>query len=131
MRKFAKISAVLAAMVLALAFVGCKSDDDDDDDPSVVTEWSCVNSDEQMTLYFYDDSSFKVELSGDVVASGAYSGDTTAITAVINLTFTKIINEETGKLEDCSIKTTATPVSGYLALNLSDLDMGVLQFTKK
>ena len=31
MRKFAKISAVLAAMVLALAFVGCKSDDDDDD----------------------------------------------------------------------------------------------------
>ena len=37
MRKFAKISAVLAAMVLALAFVGCKDDDDDDDDPSVVT----------------------------------------------------------------------------------------------
>ena len=34
MRKFAKISAVLAAMVLALAFVGCKSDDDDDDDVS-------------------------------------------------------------------------------------------------
>ena len=32
MRKFAKISAVLAAMVLALAFAGCKSDDDDDDD---------------------------------------------------------------------------------------------------
>ena len=31
MRKFAKISAVLAAMVLALAFAGCKSDDDDDD----------------------------------------------------------------------------------------------------
>ncbi len=32
MRKFAKISAVLAAMVLALAFVSCKSDDDDDDE---------------------------------------------------------------------------------------------------
>ena len=32
MKKFAKISAVLAAMVLALAFVGCKDDDDDDDD---------------------------------------------------------------------------------------------------
>ena len=31
MRKFAKISAVLAAMVLALGFAGCKSDDDDDD----------------------------------------------------------------------------------------------------
>lgn len=32
MRKFAKISAVLAAMVFALAFAGCKSDDDDDDE---------------------------------------------------------------------------------------------------
>ena len=31
MRKFAKISAVLAAMVFALAFAGYKSDDDDDD----------------------------------------------------------------------------------------------------
>ena len=45
MRKFAKISAVLAAMVLALAFVGCKDDDDDDDDPSVVTiEFFLLNS---------------------------------------------------------------------------------------
>ena len=39
MRKFSKTSAVLAAMVLALAFVGCKDYDDDDDDPSVVTAW--------------------------------------------------------------------------------------------
>ena len=31
MRKFAKISAVLAAMVLALAFAGCNSSSDDDD----------------------------------------------------------------------------------------------------
>ena len=30
MRKFAKISAVLAAMVLALAFAGCNSSSDDD-----------------------------------------------------------------------------------------------------
>ena len=37
MRKFAKISAVLAAMILALAFAGCKSDDDDDDDVSSST----------------------------------------------------------------------------------------------
>ena len=34
MRKFAKISAVLAAMVFALAFVGCNSSSDDDDDDS-------------------------------------------------------------------------------------------------
>ena len=32
MRKFAKISAVLAAMVLALAFAGCNSSSDDDDE---------------------------------------------------------------------------------------------------
>lgn len=32
MKKFAKLSAVLAAMVIALAFAGCSSDDDDDDD---------------------------------------------------------------------------------------------------
>lgn len=32
MKKFAKLSAVLAAMVLALSFVGCSDDDDDDDD---------------------------------------------------------------------------------------------------
>ena len=58
MRKFAKISAVLAAMVLALAFVSCKDDDDDDDDPSVVTTWYCTEEDEDdgsvftETLYF-------------------------------------------------------------------------------
>ena len=39
MRKFAKISAVLVAMVLALAFAGCKSDDDDDDDVSGSTAY--------------------------------------------------------------------------------------------
>lgn len=32
MKKFAKLSAVIAAMVIALAFAGCSSDDDDDDD---------------------------------------------------------------------------------------------------
>ncbi|WP_288506859.1 hypothetical protein [uncultured Treponema sp.] len=32
MRKFAKISAVLAAMILALAFAGCNSSSDDDDE---------------------------------------------------------------------------------------------------
>ena len=72
MRKFAKISAVLAAMVLALAFVGCK--DDDDDDQSVVTTWYCEA--ESSTVYFYDDGSVKAELGGETY-SGSYSGDTT------------------------------------------------------
>ena len=87
MRKFAKISAVLAAMVLAIAFVGCKDDDDDDDDPSVVTTWYTQEVDEDddsvmtETIYFYDDSTFKVVDSSEGVninfATGTYTGDTT------------------------------------------------------
>ena len=83
MRKFAKISAVLAAMVLALAFVGCKDDDDDDDDddPSVVTTWYCTETDE-------DDGSVKAELGGETY-SGSYSGDTTKDGDIIVIIDTK------------------------------------------
>ena len=42
MKKFAKILAVLAAMVLALAFVGCK-DDDDDDEQSYLLEGGIIS----------------------------------------------------------------------------------------
>ena len=102
MRKFAKISAVLAAMVLALAFVGCK---DDDDDPSVVTTWYCTETDEDgssatMTLYFYDDSTFKVVDSSEGVninfATGTYTGDTTKDGNIV-ITIKKIVK---GVLDD-------------------------------
>ena len=106
MRKFAKISAVLAAMVLALAFVGCKDDDDDDDDdPSVVTTWYCTETDEDgssatMTLYFYDDSTFKVVDSSEGVninfATGTYTGDTTKDGNIV-ITIKKIVK---GVLDD-------------------------------
>ena len=86
MRKFAKISAVLAAMVLALAFVGCKDDDDDDDDPSVVTTWYCEA--ESSPVYFYDDGSVKAELGGETY-SGSYSGDTTKDGDIIVIIDTK------------------------------------------
>ena len=98
MRKFAKISVVLAAMVLALAFVGCKSDDDDDD-PSVVTTWYCTEVDEDdesvtETIYFYDDNSFKVTESDDGInidlGNGTYTGDTTK-NGKVKITFKKII----------------------------------------
>ena len=104
MRKFAKISAVLAAMVLALAFVGCK-DDDDDDDPSVVTTWYCTEEDDEdgvitETLYFYDDSTFKVVESSEgvniTVATGTYTGDTTKDGNVV-ITIKKVVK---GMLED-------------------------------
>ena len=106
MRKFAKISAVLAAMVLALTFVGCKNDDDDDDDPSVVTTWYCTQEDEDdgsvvtETLYFYDDSTFKDVNSSEgidiTVAIGTYTGDTTKDGNVV-ITIKKIVK---GALED-------------------------------
>ena len=107
MRKFAKISAVLAAMVLALAFVGCKDDDDDDDDPSVVTTWYCTETDEEdgsvvtETLYFYDDSTFKMVMSSEGVnvtaATGTFTGDTTKDGKNIVMTIKKIVK---GALED-------------------------------
>ena len=106
MRKFAKISAVLAAMVLAIAFVGCKDDDDDDDDPSVVTTWYTQEVDEDddsvmtETIYFYDDSTFKVVDSSEGVninfATGTYTGDTTKDENIV-ITLKKIVK---GALED-------------------------------
>ncbi len=85
MRKFAKISAVLAAMVLALAFVGCKNDDDDDDDePSVVTTWASNDySSNRYVFYFYDDNTFKSTRSVSGITyehlSGTYTGDSTTV----------------------------------------------------
>ena len=103
MRKFAKISAVLAAMVLALAFVGCK---DDDDDPSVVTTWYCTETDEDdgsvvtETVYFYDDNTFKAVESSEGVnvtlATGSYTGDTTKDGNIV-ITIKKIVK---GALDD-------------------------------
>ena len=119
MRKFAKISAVLAAMVLALAFVGCKDDDDDDDDPSVVTTWYCTEEEtedgisETMTLYFYDDNTFKMIFSDGSItvtySTGTYTGDTTK-DETIKLTATKIIDDD-NNLVDCN-ETTEGIISG-------------------
>ena len=106
MRKFAKISAVLAAMVLALAFVGCKDDDDDDDDPSVVTAWYSAEDGATETVYFYDDSTFKLEATMNKVtmvgATGTYSSGTTkdgeiVITYDDGETGTAVIKTESGK----------------------------------
>ena len=116
MRKFAKISAVLAAMVLALAFVGCKDDDDDDDDPSVVTAWYSAKDGATETVYFYDDSTFKLEATMNKVtmvgATGTYSGDTTK-DGKIKMTIKKIFDEKTNGLVDCP----ASEAEGYATIN--------------
>ena len=104
MRKFAKISAVLAAMVLALAFVGCKDDDDDDDDQSVVTTWATSEDGFKAVLTFYDNGTVKLEGSakeGDFSETGKYSGDTTKDGEIEifydGKTETAVIKTESGK----------------------------------
>ena len=69
MRKFAKISAVLAAMVLALAFAGCKSDDDDDDDAKPIQ--TIVVQGEDITLY--DDGTVIAKESNGKTSKGTYT----------------------------------------------------------
>ena len=104
MRKFAKISAVLAAMVLALAFVGCK-DDDDDDDSSIVTTWTASEEYYKVVLTFYDNGTVKLEGSdeeGGFSEAGKYSGDTTKDGEIVIFyddgeTGTAVIKTESGK----------------------------------
>ena len=69
MRKFAKISAVLAAMVLALAFVGCKSDDDDDDDAKPI-QAIVINGD---VVTLYDDGTVIIKASDGTTSNGTYT----------------------------------------------------------
>ena len=47
MKKLLKVSAFLAAMMLALTFVACSSDDDE---PSVVTTWNAGEGAEAMEI---------------------------------------------------------------------------------
>ena len=69
MRKFAKISAVLAAMVLALAFAGCKSDDDDDDDAKPI-QAIVINGD---VVTLYDDGTVIKKASDGKTSKGTYT----------------------------------------------------------
>ena len=67
MRKFAKISAVLAAMVLALAFAGCNSDDDDDAKP---IQAIVINGD---VVTLYDDGTVISKTSDGKTSKGTYT----------------------------------------------------------
>ena len=136
MRKFAKISAVLAAMVLALAFVGCKDDDDDDDDPSVVTAWYSAKDGATETVYFYDDSTFKLEATMNKVtmvgATGTYSGDTTK-DGKIKMTIKKIFDEKTNGLVDCPASEAegCATINGTVLTVLGDAEEDNAVFIKK
>ena len=69
MRKFAKISAVLAAMVLALAFAGCNSSSDDDDDAKPI-QAIVINGD---VVTLYDDGTVIIKASDGTTSKGTYT----------------------------------------------------------
>ena len=69
MRKFAKISAVLAAMVLALAFAGCNSSSDGDDDAKPI-QAIVINGD---VVTLYDDGTVIIKASDGTVSNGTYT----------------------------------------------------------
>lgn len=95
MKKLLKVSAFLAAMMLALTFVACSSDDDE---PSVVTTWNAGEGAEAMVLKFLDDGSFNVTMGElGTVAKGTYTGDTTR-DGTIKVTITHMMGSD-GKVQ--------------------------------
>ncbi|WP_296014797.1 hypothetical protein [uncultured Treponema sp.] len=70
MRKFAKISAVLAAMVFALAFASCNSSSDDDDDAKAAIQAIVINGD---VVTLYDDGTVIIKASDGTTSNGTYT----------------------------------------------------------
>lgn len=106
MKAIKKLALVLAALATVFAFASCSDDDDDDDGLSTVTTWAYtstytdegVSATDTNTIYFYEDSTFKIVNSGKygsesysyTVATGTYTGDTTKAGATITVNATKI-----------------------------------------
>ena len=106
MKKLAKIMAVFAAIMMALAFAGCNNDDDDD--PSKVAVYKATYEDEDVGTVtqlatFYDDNTIVVNgEAGDKKATlmtGTYTGDPSK-DGTITLSVTKIFYQ--GKLIDAT-----------------------------
>lgn len=106
MKKFAKIMAVFAAIMMALAFAGCNNDDDDD--PSTVavykTTWGEAEEIVQLAT-FYDDNTIVVNLEANnqnvTVMTGTYTGDPSK-DGTITLSVTKFFDEDANKLVDAT-----------------------------
>lgn len=131
MKKLLKVSAFLAAMMLALTFVACSSDDDE---PSVVTTWNAEEGAEAMVLNFLDDSSFNVTMGElGTVAKGTYTGDTTS-NGTIKVTITHMMgdNDELQALGNEAIEVDAKITNGKLPMNLPGSgEIEIIEFTKK
>ena len=109
MKKLAKIMAVFAAIMMALAFVGCNNDDDDD--PSTVAVYKATEEYDGVTVTelvtCYDDNTFVItaEANGEKVTlmTGTYTGDPTKDGA-LTISLTKMADED-GKLVDADADT--------------------------
>ena len=108
MKKLAKIMAVFAAIMMALAFAGCNNDDDDD--PSTVAVYKVTHEVEGVGTVtqlatFYDDNTIVVNgEAGDKKATlmtGTYTGDPSK-DGTITLSVTKFFDEYAGKLVDAT-----------------------------
>lgn len=105
MKKLAKIMAVFAAIMMALAFAGCNNDDDDD--PSTVAVFKATHEKEGVGTVtqlatFYDDNTIVVNgEAGDkkvTLMTGTYTGDPSK-DETIAITVNKLADEN-GKLAD-------------------------------
>ena len=107
MKKLAKIMAVFAAIMMALAFVGCNNDDDDD--PSKVAVFKATDEYDgaTYTLSCYDDNTFVIDgKMGDLkctVMTGTYTGDPSK-DGTITISLTKMPDDD-GKLVDADADT--------------------------
>lgn len=109
MKKLAKIMAVFAAIMMALAFVGCNNDDDDD--PSTVAVYKATEEYDGVTVTelvtCYDDNTFVItaEANGEKVTlmTGTYTGDPTKDGA-LTISLTKMADDD-GKLVDADADT--------------------------
>ena len=136
MKKLAKIMAVFAAIMMALAFAGCNNDDDDD--PSTVAVYKATYEDEdvgtvtQLTT-FYDDNTFVMDGEmGDLkctVMAGTYTGNPSK-DGTITVSLTKFFDNKTGKLVDASEEVKAVADGDYTITN-GKMEINGLIFTRQ
>ncbi|WP_288716401.1 hypothetical protein [uncultured Treponema sp.] len=133
MKKLAKIMAVFAAIMMALAFAGCNNDDDDD--PSKVAVFKATDEYDgaTYTLSCYDDNTFVIDgKMGDLkctVMTGTYTGNPSK-DGTITVSLTKFIDFETGKLVDASEEVKANADGDYTITN-GKMEINRLIFTRQ
>ena len=133
MKKLAKIMAVFAAIMMALAFAGCNNDDDDDPSTVAVYKATDENDGATYTLSCYDDNTFVIDgKMGDLkctVMTGTYTGNPSK-DGTITVSLTKFIDFETGKLVDASEEVKANADGDYTITN-GKMEINRLIFTRQ